>query len=433
MRMVRAIICAALFCHVVLPVPALELVLDIETAVVTALEKNLDIRAQRLELAGKERVRQAAWNNFLPSAGARVSTSRSLLGPSAGVWDLVFGLQAGLSLAVDSAYEIRSALLAYQSGLIDLETARKQLERDVRIAYYGLLLHRSKIELIERNITTSRQHYELARTSYERGRASELEMLNALVALENLKPKLDEANLAFATAIMRFKQDLGLDLATGITLTGTIEVQEPELPVEDLVSRYVPGRLDIQGKVKEREILENRKKQSAYEEFAPELSLSYSYTPSLQDPWSSSWVGNSSWETRSSLGVTLSIPLDPWLLSSPSRVKMRDFEDAIALNALELAGQRLEAEIEIRSLVLEVENSHRYVQVAEQNLALARKVYALTEQEYNAGLSDFLTLQEADDGLRAAQLVLLTASYNSRVGLLRLEYALNTRLEPSHE
>lgn len=430
MRMVRAIISAALFCHVVLPVPAQELVLDIETAVVTALEKNLDLHVQGLELAGRERVRQAAWNSFLPSAGARVSTSRSLE-PGPGVWDLAFGLQAGLSLAVDSAYEIRGALLAYQSGLIDLETARRQLERDVRTAYYGLLLQRSKIELIERNITTSYQRYEFTSTSYERGRASELEMLNALVALENLKPKLDEENLTFATAMMRFKQDLGLDLATEITLTGTIEAQEPALPAEDLVSRYVPGRLDIQGKVKEREILENRKKQSAYEEFAPELSLSYSYTPSLQDPWGSSWAG--SWETRSSLGVTLSIPLDPWLLSSPSRMKMRDIEDAIAVNALELAGQKLEAEIEIRSLVLEMENSHRYVQVAEQNLALARKVYALTEQEYNAGLSDFLTLQEADDGLRAAQLALLTASYNSRIGLLRLEYALNTRLEPLHE
>lgn len=431
MRMVQAIISAALFCHVILPVPAQVLVLDIETAVVTALEKNLDLHIQRSELAGRERIRQAAWNSFLPSAGANVSTSRSLLEADAGAWNLALGLQARLSLAVDSAYAIRGALLAYQSGLIDLETARRQLERDVRTAYYGLLLQRSKIDLIERNIITSRQRYEFTSTSYERGRASELERLNALMALENLKPKLDEANLSFATAMMRFKQDLGLDLATEITLTGTIEVREPALPADNFVSRYVPGRLDIQGKVKEREILENRKKQSGYEEFAPELSLSYSYSPSLQDPWSSSWTG--SWETRSSLGVTLSIPLDPWLFSSPSRMRMQEIEDAIAVNALELAGQRLEAEIEIRSLVLEVENSHRYVQVAEQNLTLARKVYTLTEQEYNAGLNDFLTLQEADDGLRAAQLALLTASYNSRVGLLRLEYTLNTRLEPLHE
>jgi outer membrane protein len=430
MKMVRAVIIAVLSFHIVPPVPAQELVLDIETAVAMALENNLDLQAQRLELAGSERESKAAWNSFLPSATARVSTSRGLLGPAAGVWDLSFGLQAGLALSGGSAYEIRGALLAYQSGLIDLETARSQLERDVRIAYYGLLLERSKIELIERNIDTSRQRYELSRASYERGRVSELEMLNALMALENLKPRLDEESLAYTTAMMRFKQDLGLDLAGTINLTGIIEAEEPELPAEDLVARYAPGRLDIRVLVKEQEILENRKKQTATEEFVPELSVSYSYTPGLTDPWSGSWGSDGSWETRSSLGVTLSIPLAPWLPSSTSRVKMQDLEDAIELNALELAGRRLAAEIEIRSLVLEVENAQRSVQVAEQNLALARKVYALTEQEYNAGLSDFLTLQEADDGLQAAQLALLTASYNSRVGLLRLEYALNTRLEP---
>ena len=38
--------------------------------------------------------------------------------------------------------------------------------------------------------------------------------------------------------------------------------------------------------------------------------MSYSFTPGLSDPWRTSWAGDA-WETRSSLGVSLSLPLDP--------------------------------------------------------------------------------------------------------------------------
>jgi outer membrane protein TolC len=220
---------------------------------------------------------------------------------------------------------------------------------------------------------------------------------------------------------MRFKQELGLAPAAEVALTGGIAAPGGALPQGDLVSRYLSGRFDIQTLVKEREILKNTRGKSALEEFAPDLSLSYSYSPSLQTPWSGGW------ETRSSLGLSVSIPLDAWWPASASRMKLRKVEDDLAANALELAAQTLEAEIEIRSLVLEVENARRSMEVAEKNLALARRVYDLTEQEYNAGVSEFLNLQEADDDLRAAELELLTASYDIRIDLLNLEYALNTR------
>ena len=431
MKWIRPAILAGLLWSSLLPItaPAEELVLDIETAVTTALENNLDLQVQRLELAGLERRRRTAWNTLLPSADARVSTSRGLLGPNAGDWELSLGLQAGVTLAGSIASEIRGALLDYQRGLIDLEKTGRQLERDVRIAYYGLLLARRKIELVERNIETSAQRYELARAGYESGRTSELEMLNALVALENLKPKLDKERLSYEKALLGFKQDLNLDPAEEVVLTGSIDAPGGELPQGGLATSYLPGRLDIQALVKEREILENSRRQSALDEFAPILSLSYSYAPGLTDPWSSPWSGGD-WETRSSLGLSVSIPLDVWLPSSKSRLKVREEEDDLTANALALAARRLEAEIEIRSLLLEVENARRSAKVAGQNLMLARRVYSLTEQEYNAGVSDFLTLQEADDSLRAAQLELLTASYDVRVGLLNLEYALNTRFKP---
>jgi outer membrane protein TolC len=427
MRGLRGALLAGLLWLSVLPLPAQERVLDIDLAVRTALENNLALKIASLDLAGEERARRTAWNSLLPSLSARAGTSRGLLGPDAGDWSLSLGLQAGLNLAGDSVYQRRGAVLAYQRGLLDLETARRQLEREVRVAYYALLLAQSKIALIEGNIATSRQRYELARESYERGRASELEMLNARVALENLRPKLDDANFDYADKLLRFKQDLGLDLDTVISLTGTIETREGPLVPEDPIESFLAGRFDIRALVKEGEILENRRKQSALEEFAPTLSVAYSVTPGLADPWSGAWAGGD-WETRSSLGVTFSLPLDPWLPASASRVQVRDLEDAIARNALALTEQRREAEIEIRSLVLEVENARRSLEVAGQNLALARRVFVLTEQEYNAGMSDFLTLQEADDGLREAQLALLTAGYDLRVGLLELEYALNTRL-----
>lgn len=425
---------------IVLPSLAEELVLDIDAAVDLALENNLSIQYQRIDLGMKERAKDTTWNEFIPSIDSRISANRTYAGQGgsgstsdASPWDLSFGLQMNLALSAATRFGIRNALLEYRKGVIDLETARKRLERDIRISFYNLILSRHKIRLIEQNIETSQKRYELARKNYEAGRVSELDMLNALVTVENLKPRLNEANVAYQTEQMHFKQYIGLDMAKEIRLEGSIEAKGSTVNADSLIQEHLDGRLDVRSLVLDGQILENKKRLTAAEEFAPVLSLSYSYSPSLNDPFGSDWGESDNWSTRSTLGISLSIPLDSLFPASSSRVKVKDIEDSIRQNRLEFARLHQEVEIEIRSIVLELNRSLSSLEVLEKNVELAQKVYDLTEKEYDAGVSDLLEVQEAYDELQAAQLEVLTESYNYNVSLLNLEYALNTTLDLSED
>ena len=58
----------------------------------------------------------------------------------------------------------------------------------------------------------------------------------------------------------------------------------------------------------------------------------------------------------------------------------------------------------------------------------SQKVYDLTEIEYNAGVTDLLQLEDANDKLLDAKLAVLEEKYNYLAYFFDLEYVLNTSL-----
>jgi outer membrane protein TolC len=388
--------------------PAQVMVLDSDAAAALALEHNLSILSRRLDLAVLERARSARWNAFVPALDARASLGQSY--PESP--QVAVSLQASLGLTAAAGYRLRDSLLAYQAGSLDLQTARRQLERDVRISFYGLLLSRRRTELAEQSIQTSQRRLEIARQNYERGRVSELELLNVQVALENLRPALAQARLDYQTGEMQLKDFLGLDPAREVALAGSLQPVGTSADLSELLALAAanPQILALQ---QQRLILENQRKLAAMEGFSPTLSLSYSYSPTQ------SWAAQS-------FAVALAVPLDPWLPRSQGRLRVREMDDSLARLELELAAARRQVEIRVRSIVLGLHKSRAGMEAGRKNVELAGKAYELAEREYQAGLADLLTVLEAQDGLQEALLGSLAESYNYQVGLLDLAFLLNT-------
>jgi outer membrane protein TolC len=128
------------------------------------------------------------------------------------------------------------------------------------------------------------------------------------------------------------------------------------------------------------------------------------------------------------LGISLSMPLDGLIPSSASGIRLAGIDDSIQKNNLALAAARARGVITIESLVLNLERSAVAIEVLQQNAALAERVYQLTQQEYEAGLTDLLTLEESYSALEQARLDVLTEQYNYQSQLLDLEYELNAEL-----
>ena len=412
------------------PLAAQPLVLDADTAVQMARANNLTLRQARIDLGTKQRERDTSWNRFLPSLSAGASLNRgtpqALTAPSP--WGLAASVSTGLPLSPSSVHAMRAAELEYRTGELSLERAERQLQRDTLKAFYQLLLRQENIRLLEQSLETVMRRYELVSANYEHGLASELDRLNALVNVENLRPEIGTARTEYETAVMEFKHALGLEQSRQLVLRGIIATEELRVNAQALIREHAAGALDIRLLEQTRYSLANQRKLAAAQEFSPQLGLSFSYGARQSDPFSAGAWSDPGVSRTSSLGISLSVPLDGLWPSSSSRVRLAAVDDAIARTDLQLVQAREQTELRIKSLVMYLQRARLAVEVLEKNAELAARVYELTELEYEAGLTDLLTLAESYDSLQQARQRVLVQEYAYRSLLLDLEYELNTSL-----
>ncbi|MDA3950195.1 MAG: TolC family protein, partial [Spirochaeta sp.] len=223
--------------------------IDLETAVAMALQNNLGIEDEMLNLMQKKLIADTWWNRFYPSLNARATMRRAnetqetsgivpvgpQTAPGSGVygqvaqfsqeapqWGLSTALEARLDLTLQMVPGIRLAALDYESGKITMSRARREVERDVAKQFYQLLLLKEQIGLSRQQIDTAERRYNQARTNYENGLADEYAMLSARVAWENQKPQLTGLQVQYQQALLSFRNSLGVELTRNVEPAGRI-------------------------------------------------------------------------------------------------------------------------------------------------------------------------------------------------------------------
>ena len=95
----------------------------VDEAVRIALENNLILQRNAIDLSGKKRTADRSWNSLIPSvtAGAGVSHPTSVTGaiPAAqDAWTPGLSVSASLSLSVSTIDTIKKARADYEAGLL---------------------------------------------------------------------------------------------------------------------------------------------------------------------------------------------------------------------------------------------------------------------------------------------------------------------------
>jgi outer membrane protein TolC len=459
--------------------------LTVAEAVEMALDNNLAIQAEQLGLKIKNRTRQTVWNQFYPSISASTSLSRMHVAqelsiteytnslddfgiPGTGnytldppgitsaipfdddgpVYDYIFsesvdlprwnisaGINMNLTLTAALIYGIKFTVIDYQAGQLSLETAKKSLSRDIKKAFYNLLLLEENIKILELQVESLERRFEQAQINYDFGLVDEYTKLSAQVGLENLRPGVDALKTGYEIAKMNFKFLLGMDLDRDILLEGSIEPEAVELDVDDLIATYVTERLDIQSLRKQIEILKNSKN-ATIAGMTPLLTFILNFDPVfLGDPFEDPWFERNdddelNWEQLSGMfAVSLTLPLDQLLPFSSSWVDISNTKDGIRQLYTTMQQAIDGAQMEIWTLVQNLEQTRKTYEALELNVDLAQRAYDLAEESYNAGGRALIDVEDAEDKLQEAKFEVLREKYNYISNLMDLEYALNTPLE----
>lgn len=407
-----------------------ELSLDVDSAVRMALENNFNIKKEQLNLSQKERAKNTSWNYLMPSVTATTSLihSPSQMPPDSTMWTASAGFTAALNLNAALVYGMRQNVLNYEAGVLTLETAKRGLARDIKKAFYNLLVLQENMRITKLSLDNAEKLYLQAQVNYENGRASRYTMLTARVSWENMKPSYIEMENAFRLAMDSFKQTLGLSFDTNVTITGNIEAADLTFNEKELISKYLGNRLDVQMQRKSIEILENSLKASRAL-LTPSLTLQYSkstLTMKLPDVAWSEWS-----DTPGTFSLVLAFPLDNLIPGSTERNTIKNTEDQIKQAQLALDQTIKSAELNISSLVKSVEKARSSLDALNLSVELAEEAYKLAEEAYNAGTKELLDVQSAELALQRARLQVLSGKYTYVSGLLDLEYAINEQLTDS--
>jgi len=405
-----------------------------DEAVELAIRNNLGLEAARINAGTARRASNLAWNRFVPSVDAGGALFR--LNSTAGMfydlstqnpqWGMSGSLSATLSINLAMFAEINRLRLDYESGLVSYVNARAQLERDIRKAYHNILLLQENIALLHGSLENAERQVQIAQANFNVGITSELSLLQAQVARENLRPIIDQAENALSLLMMQFSLLLGLPHTIFELAPVAADMAPFPLNMAELISRAAANQPDVRALRQDILIMNSIKRSSRLRLLTPTVSLGWNADPAFAgDPLEGGLFDGDRWnQQQGAFSVSLGFRLNGLLPFGEERQSIRSLEDQMRIANIGLAQMIRGTEIEIHNLVLALERIRLSAEAQNQTVALAQRSFELTEQAYRAGMADFFQVQNAEASLRQARVQLHEQQFYYLNGILDLEYAL---------
>lgn len=395
-------------------------------AVNLALNQNYELKSSFIDLQKTEDQNNNSWNVMLPdfSIEGSVTNSNAIFGSSNGDYLKITGsLSSSVTLNKYDKYYMEYDKLNYESELLNYEDDQKSLEVEVQKAFYYLLANKQSLDIQKMNLDLALKRWEQMQSKYDNGLASELEVLETQSTYENLKPSYTTAYNSYQTQLMNFKSFLGIDLDQDIELNGDLDVEILDLDADALISTFLNNRIDIQNAQKAIDLKTSLYDIEKASDMTPSLALSFDYSYYNSD------LLDSDWSDSASVSATISIPLNGFIEGSEEDIAISNAQRSIEQSQLSYESAVEDAQMEIKTLVMEIEGYKENIDICEIAMDISQKTYDATEEAYNLGATELLNLTEAQTTLFSAKQDLLTSQYNYLSAVFDLEKALNASVD----
>ena len=331
------------------------------------------------------------------------------------------GFTASLPLIAPQLW--KSLQLSDSQILLAVETARQSRQNlvdQVKSAYYAYLLALDSRKVIQESYDMARLTYETYSKQYALGAASDYDVLRTSVAMKNIEPQLQEADIAIKRANLQLLILMGLDSEFLYQPAGQLSDYEATMYANALavdkknLSNNADLRLlDINTDILQKSLAINKLA------FSPTLAFTANYN------WTSMSNGspfrNFRWNPYSTVGLTLSVPI---------------FQGGRRWNALkttqiqidEMAWQKTNLERSIAMQVdLAVDNINMNIkQIAScsESVKQAERAHEIMERSFDIGAASYLNLRDSELALTQARLAYNQAIYNYLIAESSLELLL---------
>jgi len=408
------------------------LVFTIEGAVEWALEYNHEIAEQRSVVEAAVARDRASRLLYYPSldVGGRMTSvgpENSVDLPIPGVpvsiemsdTDLVSSFNLSLTQpvymfgAIDLAQ--RGSSLSLQQERLGLERMEQIVQRDVEEVYLQAALATALVDIARKAVETADERYRIAELRFDEGDVARFEVLRSEVSLATAWDELFQAETNADLAMSALVQKMGLPSGTIIGIfppdPEEVDPSPPDITLEEARFIALANRADVRAlelgiDIADVGIQSQRNR--------PSLVFQGNY--SLADR-AFGFQQEENWSLILNLNYTL-------FDSGRARASMdeaRARRDALATRIDEV---RSLVELEVESSYLTLVQTLERIEVAETTLDSAREALRIAELGYSEGVITYIDYQDADLGLRQAEMLFLRAVYEYLIAESRLNAAM---------
>ena len=312
---------------------------------------------------------------------------------------------------------LRLASVEAEGSLADIDRAEQDLAVEVTKAYYGLLWAEGYRENVAETQEQRKQHAAMARTRYENGVATEVDVLRSEVAVANGQPDLVRAENAVrqARAGLNYYLVRPLDYPTRCAET-FLEQSWDEWDLETLAQEAYRRRPELARlRVAEQSagvLLDLAKAENRFRaDFASEYGVMSRLPRNLFNSRFLRW----------SVGVDFTFPVFDGFKRS-GMVYQAAANQRTARLEHEKAEQQIK--LQLQQAVDELRAAQETIAAARANIQQAERVLEMTQANYQYGAATTLDIVDAQTALAVARTNLLRGLYQHSVARANLRWAM---------
>lgn len=422
--------------------------LSLQEAVKIGLSHNPELAIARLEEdKAAQKVREAR-GNFLPQVNASFQYVRNILVPvfffpSFG-FDPVKGLvpvegqlqaiRAGLAnsytvsgsvnmpiIQEDLRHAVRMSEIAQALTSETTTAARIQKSRDIKKAYYDVLMAEEQERLLRQSIMRSEETLAQVRSLAAKGLATETDTLRAYVGVENQRPMLTKVANGIRIARAILAVTLGLESGQTLELADSLSLTlqaSPNTSYETALQQALTSRSDIK-QVALRKDLADAEIASNTAAHLPSLAAFGQYQIISQSDnfdFSKQQFPNSSY-----VGFQVAVPIFSGFRTD-AKVQQATLGKLQAEKQFDFAKNLVGTEVRVG--LASVEEARERITAQERTVQAAERSYKAVRQRYTQGLIRQIEVSDADLALTQAKTNYFQAVYDYLVAAADLDKAL---------
>jgi outer membrane protein TolC len=415
--------------------------LNLEQAIVTALENNHDLKKAKLDFEkAEQQVREAYGTSLFPAIDGSVQYNRALKRPEFFIETPFFtgrfpsGTKNTLTSVVTAEQPLFTGAMFLAVNIAETfaEISKKteqfseaDLIKQVKQAYYTCLLSERLIELSELQLERAEENMNEAKSMFDAGLVSEYDYIKAKVQYKNMLPTLTEAQIQKRLALNNLKILLGTELETEVVITDSLVYSKKSLPEYEIGLTNVLQRNKLLNQVELQTELQDLNASYQFTQHLPKLNAFANWQVQAQENDDRAF---SDWRYINSVtvGVTLSVPIfRGWELDSKAEQAKIDYKKSLE----DFLKTKKAVKNEYENSLLTIQKIEQQVNAYNDAVQEAQRGYEIASKRFETGLGSQIEVTNALVDFSQAKINYLQAVHDYYVEQANLDLLLGKSVD----